>query len=375
MFNSMKNTINNTMLNETPDIETNAVMTSLEIPIPTELPAPPNLNDLPLQILHAGTVETLIGQNDDLMARLRVNIRRNSSLEQLILAHEKTQAQLMNQNASLMSQLQLLEEKEIIQRDKLLFSENNLTTLKDEVEFLNAKANANIDTNEHLTKNKKKSDRFIRRIQKWVGPLVKKLRAENKKQQQDLLKKEALLSDFRARLIEASNASQALERQYNRNQAKLVEAHESQLTEIKAKLDRIILESKSYREKADRLDQLTASEVEARNKIVTLERQLESITKDSETHRRDGKILTAQNSSLKTDVQEFTAKFNEAENSRQLLTDQYESLKAVWTETQKKLESAKLQQETLNRLNQELSRQLKEQRLGNLKSQSTDLNC
>src|SRR4051812_21731739 len=61
----------------------------IPVPLPTQVPTPPNLSQLPSEVLHSGTVETLIAHNEDLIARLKVNLRRNALLEQQILGLEK----------------------------------------------------------------------------------------------------------------------------------------------------------------------------------------------------------------------------------------------------------------------------------------------
>jgi chromosome segregation ATPase len=328
------------------------------IQIPTELPPPPNLTDLPAQVLHAGTIETLIGQNDDLMARLKVNIRRNGLLEQQIMAHDRTHAQLMGQNASLMSQLQILEEKDNILRDKANRAEGSQSGLKSEIEFLQAKIGALEDRATEL----KKSERFARRVRKWVTPFIDRLHAEIALKDRELLKKEAQISDLRARLSETTNIAQTIERRFSRDQSKLVETYEASSQSMANELERLRSESKLLRDKAQRLDQVTVSEAEARNKIVALERQAQDALKIADQHRREAKTLSAQAATRNLDLETALTNMKAAEESRAVILDQFESLQAVWAESQKRLENAKLQHETLNRLNQELSRQLKEQR-------------
>src|SRR6187549_3898531 len=52
-----------------------------EIPLPDQLPASFDYLKLPKDILHTSTVDTLLNQNQDLMTRLSVNIRRVTDLE------------------------------------------------------------------------------------------------------------------------------------------------------------------------------------------------------------------------------------------------------------------------------------------------------
>ncbi len=52
-----------------------------QIPLPDELPKRNDFSHLPKEILKSSTVENLISQNEDLMARLKVSLRRLSLLE------------------------------------------------------------------------------------------------------------------------------------------------------------------------------------------------------------------------------------------------------------------------------------------------------
>ena len=84
---------------------------SPQVALPNEIPNIPDFSSLPPSILHSGTVETLIAINDDLMARLKINIRRNSVLEGQILELEKIQDEFAMQNQRLAQQLELIREK------------------------------------------------------------------------------------------------------------------------------------------------------------------------------------------------------------------------------------------------------------------------
>ena len=85
---------------------------TVPVPIPTSIPSPPPLNELPFNVLHSATVDMLIQQNDDLVSRLKINIRRNSHLEQKVLEFEKIIKETLHQKESLKAQIELNLEKE-----------------------------------------------------------------------------------------------------------------------------------------------------------------------------------------------------------------------------------------------------------------------
>ncbi len=98
----------------------------IPIPLPNELPAALNLQHLPSQVLHSSTVETLIGQNEDLMARLKVNLRRNSLLEQKLLQVEADLEAQKNKLEASEFETQIATEKEAQHKNKLLDIETEL---------------------------------------------------------------------------------------------------------------------------------------------------------------------------------------------------------------------------------------------------------
>lgn len=101
----------------------------IPIPLPTEIPAPPSLENLPLDVIHSATVEMLLQQNDDLSSRLKVNIRRNSQQEQQILELKKQIHHLEQSNENLKAQNAIVKEKESIwtrQKEKRIGSLNPL---------------------------------------------------------------------------------------------------------------------------------------------------------------------------------------------------------------------------------------------------------
>lgn len=335
---------------------------SIPVPLPTEIPPPPDFSSLPPSILHSGTVETLIGLNEDLMARLKVNIRRNGILEQQILENEKVHTELARVNKSLVSQLQVLQEKDRFTREK----SSRFEALKNENSVLHGQVRA--------------LGSFHRRVRAWVRPLIHRLKSELNTErvraqiaEDRVLTKEAQLSDVRSKLTEAISHIQNQEKKFSKDQAKLVEQYESQKSQIEKDLEKLRNEAKYLREKAARMDEAVARRTEADNRIVYLERRIQELEKSFHTeltefqeqaakYRHEAKMLAVETLELDRKLREATEKFETKNEAHQKLQDQFESLQALWADAQKKLEASRLQQESLNKLNQELSRQLKEQR-------------
>lgn len=351
---------------------------SIPVPLPTEIPPPPDLSSLPAPILHSGTVETLIGLNEDLMARLKVNIRRNSILEQQIMELEKLHDELARVNGSLTSQLQILQEKDRVWREKTQREDSRHDSLKAEIELLNTRLQAAEERREQLHADLKSGSgsAFRRRVHRWVKPMVRELKStltdERRKSQaleEQSAIKDAQLSDLRARLADAVAHIQSQEKDFTKDQAKLVEQYESRLSRLEADFQKACTELKVSREKAIRMDEAVAIATTAQNRIVYLERRNHELEKNLRTdaidlqsqvarYQQEAKVLAVETLELDRKLNEATQKLQAQTESYQRLQDQFESLQTVWSEAQKRLEIARLQHESLNQLNQELSRQL-----------------
>ena len=330
--------------------------------LPIEIPEPPDLSRIPSHVLHSGTVETLIGHNEDLTARLMVNIRRNSILEGQVLEQERLNTELSQINNSISSQLEVLQEKDRIWKDKTNLVDNKQEQLQEEVQFLEVKLRASEVANTRL----RASARFQRRVRLWVAPFISRLKNELKTEIARRQKADAQINDLRIRLSEVAETAKNLENKFLRDQTRLVEQYEARLTD-----------THSIREKALRFDELTARKTELENRVIFLERrrtdvegnlshEVQTARADVTQYRQEAKMLAAENAELNKELQEKTGLLNELAAEVERQQDQLESMRAVWAESQKRIEAFKTQHDTLNRFNQELSRQLKE-----LKNDST----
>lgn len=357
------------------------------IPLPMEIPPPPNLSQLPSHILHSGTVETLIGQNEDLFARLKVNIRRNSILEQQIMENERVNVELTRINNALMAQLQVLQEKDRIWREKATSVDSRHNSYNREIDLLRAKLRSAEERSEELEAGLTLESAYRRRVRAWVRPLVDQLRTQLAKSRlhaselaRQVSARDAQMSDLKARVEEAVHQLQAQERQwqsqerqFSRDQSKLIDGYESRIEMLEGDLARTKSDASLVREKALRLDEAVAQRTTLENRIVFLERQVketeDAFAKNAKSaeeqiakYRQEAKVLAVEtldyDEKLKATAKELTG----LRDDYTRLQDQFESLQTLWSESQKRLESSKLQHESLNRLNQELSRQLKEQR-------------
>ncbi len=350
------------------------------IPLPLDIPPPPNLSSLPAHILHSGTVETLIGQNEDLMARLKVNIRRNSILEQQIMEQDRLHARLKHEHASLVAQYQILEEKSAMIREKSLSFDLQTEELREMIALMQARVDSAEERSQELRAGLIFEKTYRRRIRSWVRPYIDEMKAELVESHtratfldRQLSTREAVIGDLRDRLETSEKLKQKQTVANNYDQAILIENYESRVKQAETEMSKARAESLLFREKASRLDDAVSSQANAENKIVSLERknrdmertlteELKSIQSQLGEFRVEAKELAAEVMTAASERDRAKTSEVEAIGELQRARDQFESLQAVWVEAQKKFEASRLQQDALNKLNQELSRQLKIER-------------
>lgn len=339
------------------------------VPLPTEIPSPPNFSSLPDHILHSGTVETLIGQNEDLMARLKVNLRRNSLLEQQIMEHERLQRDIKSVNDALQAQIQVLIEKDKIWKDKNQRIEENNQNLKAEMRRL-----------ENRMARLFRLEAFRRRIQKWIRPSFENAKAELKaeykrglKLTQDIQSRDALISDLRAKLSEAISHIQNQGRIYQKDQAQLVEQYEQKVREQHEEIERLKTDAQFYKERSTKLDSVLSRQVETENKVIALERakqdvenrlqnQVTDLIQSQTQFKSDAQGLATELVRAQAELKEASTHLKAAQSAREEVQAQYESLQLLWSDAQRQLEESRLRQESLNKLNQELSRKFRDAR-------------
>ena len=128
------------------------LMQIIPVPLPTEVPEPPALENLPIDVLHSATVEMLIQQNDDLASRLKVNIRRNSVQEQEILNLQRQLKELQRASDNLKSQNEIIKEKEDLWQKQRQSKERQLKANEEEIKLLELRYNELYSATQHKKK-------------------------------------------------------------------------------------------------------------------------------------------------------------------------------------------------------------------------------
>jgi chromosome segregation ATPase len=323
------------------------------IPLPFQIPEPPDLSKLPIGVIHSATVETLISQTEDLSARLKVQIRRNAVLERKALEmEEKTQIAEKELN-SLKDQHEIFNEKETAQSEKIRELQNAVDTEKKELQLLETRYSELFSLGQ-----KKESD---------ARAQIESLTAKNKDLER-LLPMETENFQFREEITflkgkveELVNYLQRKEDESSSLRTQLASKNEQvanfegQIQQLKSQVEYGI---KTVEEKAELENLLILKEREKEHKLTQMGNELMILRQEYKNMQMSTKA--AQNEKTQLDAQllscEQTISGLSRDNSE--LERQIENLQNLWYKLQAEYEKEKTKNVAMNKLNRELSVEL-----------------
>ena len=250
----------------------------MPIPLPTEVPPLPDLSRLPQAVLHSATVESLLQQNEDLMARLRVNIRRNSVLEGQLLELQNQQSDWQTLHQNLQTQIEILKEKDRFRQSRQESAEASAESAQARLNLLSIE----------LTETQSVRDRLLRyrkRVQLYVRQFVRQLKFELQSSQKqvrelnfELEDKFRLNSDLKGKLAATLTKLQEIEKRSSRERTELVESYEAANTSLLAELTTLRDQLLEANQRTQKLDQALFQVSEKENQIIRLERTVEDLS-------------------------------------------------------------------------------------------------
>lgn len=408
------------------------------VPLPSEIPFPPDLSQLPTEVLHAGTVEMLIQQNEDLVSRLRVNLRRTARYEQEIFSLKSNLQELENIKA----QNEIFKEKDVIWQNKKKDLEETIDSLKSEISHLNLKYSELYDStqtqiselehqkqlieknlsatthelsvkatahkselekifrdsssslNSKITEVTEKYENLISQNNKKIEVLkaiIKKAKYRFKVYNEDYkqVKKSSIKSQDDVQLLRTKIEDLCLHIQRQENdgrkiQAQLVESYEERINSFESALKNAktqILENgdviTDLQNKLESLNkkhsQATNDKINLENRSINFQREQESkvmklqeeiniLQQELSKQKALSKSLAIELESKNDTINKSEAHIYDLKKDTHGLEEQLDALRIAWSDTQKKFEQEKLKSESLVKINQNLSQQLKNQR-------------
>lgn len=343
------------------------------IPLPDELPPAPDLHHLPKDILKSSTVENLISQNEDLMARLKVALRRLSAME---LESQKVQSEnedLRRRTTVTQDQLLVMKEKDSAWREKAG------TALKDR-DFLAEKTRALEDRLTQTESELSRYQKYHEKIKTQVKPSIvqmkeysRSLEARLAEFEKEASKHDALVRDLRAQIIEVSKNSRFQLEQQEIRSHELINSYETSLQQLQEERQQLTEANGELETKALRLRRTEQKADELENELVELRRSKEDLTRrfEQETRRlmdlneemnRENARSKIENEDLRARNEAGSKRLHELEKAHLDNQSQIESLRFMWQNVREENERLKISMAALERLNVDLSAKLQELR-------------
>lgn len=343
------------------------------IPLPDELPRRPDLNHLPREILKSATVENLISQNEDLMARLKVALRRLSILETENQKMTEETNKVRLSQSTFTDQILVFKEKDSLWRQKVDQLEREKQIYSEKMHQFQEKArNMEGDLARHV--------KYHERIKTQVKPYISQLKEYSNTQdlkirelEGSLAQREALLRDLRHQIIEVTKNSRYQVEASEKKSQEMVSFYEEQIQTLQHDLQVLQGAQEELEIKSVKLHAALERQDALENEIVTLRRSKDDMKDrlDTEIVRQQERLseLTRQNQKLGVEhadlqirVVEDQDKIQRLEKENFQIQEQLESLRYMWSAKNEENEKLKAAASALERLNLELSQKLNELR-------------
>lgn len=320
-------------------------------------------------LLKSATIENLISQNEEMMTRQRVTLRRLATLEDFNQELQNENFQAKNQILNYGDQVQVLKEKDNawkIKVDELELEKEKLSLIAKEFEAAQAE----------IERHRKYHDK----IKYQVKPYIQSLKVSRDQAQSELDNlrsqihlKETQVKEMRKQMQEVLRQSKNQVDDIQRQQQGLIEHFENQIQSLKE--DRALFEG-SYNEMKSKFQNMNSAlekKAELENRVIELERsKIETKSQlETEVLRLQNKVnileasktrFEIENEDLKTHIQDnHTLRLRQEEEILQLRR-QMESLRFMWNQKNEESERQKKSLEALENLNLSLSQKIEEVR-------------
>lgn len=323
------------------------------IPLPFQVPEPPDLSKLPIGVIHSATVETLISQTEDLAARLKVQIRRNAVLERKALEMEE-KAQLAEKELNtLREQHEIFSEKEAAQNEKIRELQTSVDQEKKELQLLEVRYSELYNLGQTKETDAKAQIEALKAQVKDLERLLP-MEAENTKfrEEADFLK--GKVNEMTSYLSRKEEDTKLLLSQLQ-SKTEQVSHYEGQIKELKSQVEYGI---KSVEEKAELENLLILKEREKTHQITQINNELMILRQEYKNIQLVQKNIHAEKLHLDGQLRTCEETINGLSRDNAELEKQIENLQNLWYKLQAEYEKEKTKNIAMNKLNRELSVEL-----------------
>jgi chromosome segregation ATPase len=357
------------------------------IPTPDQTPHRIEVSHLPDHILRSGVIESLINQNDDLMARLTVALRRVAGLEESIhdarSEGEKFKAKYLNVNDQILilkEQARILAERARA-GDRLTQGESQkISELKEQVQVLEIRYaelyTSSRETQDRLERQLLQSVSFERRYKRYRMNVKRAhvlIREEMRSLKEKRQSQEALLQDLRQNLAETANYIATQGKTHKAELADLTQNYEDQLSKHRGQIAELTDNNQGLLARSHDYERVFNEKVRLENDLIISKRKEEEsrlqaaaeiadIQRALYRHRHEAKELAVVVEAQGRELEELKETHKNVSVEKAKTTEQLETLQLLWRDQQNQIEKSQEQKNALQKLNQELSLAVNEYR-------------
>lgn len=343
-------------------------------PLPNEVPPPVfTRENIGIDLSRSATFEAVISQNEDLMNRLKVSLKRLAILEteNQRLSEESNRSRLTF--SSVKSQVDVYKEEAQEWRTQVQEKEVEIQRLSEINRALD-------DKSQKQTIELQRFEKFQEKIKAQVKPYLTEMKAQNKiltsqrtELENQLSRKDAVLSQMREQMGQIVTHSKEQIQILERNLFETTRAYETQIhhytEDQNSKQNRI----KDLEDQVFRLQKRVEKMDSVENELVSLQRTYAEITHKYKTEidrlqteyssvNRNLSDAVISNEHFKQDLQSLQNQKFELETRLRNQDEQLDNIRQMWSQKCDELEKLKMSMNALERLNLELSTQLQRDR-------------
>lgn len=323
------------------------------VPLPFQIPEPPDLSKVPLSVIHSATVETLISQTDDLTARLKVQIRRNAVLERRAIELEEKTKTIENDMLTIQNQLEVYKEKDSTHSDKIRDLQTSLESHRRELELLEIRyaeqSNLNKRREEEASVTAIELRNKITELEKLLP-----LETENFKLSEENTYLKGKLEELCSYLQKKEEEAKELREQI----AAQREGLKSQDQLIQSLKHQVEYHHKAAEAKAELENRLILMDREHEQKTAQITHEVMAMRQELKNHQMMSKGLHSEKTQLENQLRTCEETITGLSKDNSELERQIENLQNLWYKLQSEYEKEKTKTTALTKLNRELSVEL-----------------
>lgn len=343
----------------------------------------------------SGAIDSLLAQNEDLNARLKVLLKRLASIEEENLTLTQEHRDMKNQYLSLADEFSVFKEKESSWKERTFTAEETLEIHQSqirqkEVEFAKLRTQE-WEMREHLKSRFELIEKAYRRLSRYRARITQTVKPRFKSLMAQIKELEARVFQYKRELQNTEVQCQSL---INKNIEQVKKVKESLKQSEEEKIALIAQFEQTHKDLNSEINTLRSSNIELRKRAGLLERSLERqdylenklIFAERENNelrnqfndeytivqnqmydwRSKAQNQIAENESLSQKYQDLENQFLRTKEITERLDEQMESMRYLWKEKVHENEHLKADKANLEMINTNLSIQLNDLRATSL---------